>query len=80
MRIFLLFLVFVFSKSYGAEIVGHDETELIIYRDAAVMIKKVANTLEIESMIGTVFATALADDHLENLHYWPHSSLKCNVC
>lgn len=69
MRIFLLFLVFLFSKSYGAGIIDHDQTELIIYTDATVTIKKVTNTPEMELLIQTVFDAAMADDHLENLHY-----------
>ena len=67
MRIFLLFLVFIFSKSYGAGIIDHDQTELTIYEGADFIIKKVTNTPEMESLIRTVFATAMADDHLENL-------------
>ncbi len=69
MRIFLLFLVFVFSKSYGAGIVDHDQTELTIYADATVTVKKVTNIPEMATMVGTVFATAMAEGHLMHLHY-----------
>lgn len=69
MRIFLLFLVFIFSKSYGAGIIDHDQTKRTIYEGAEVVIKKVAQSEETLLMLRSFEETNRLECYQDDLSY-----------